>query len=113
MRPLPESLLDPQNRPRVVDACVTFIDREVAARSGLSGFAIRTGYAAVKAIKPGMVRDAMDSLLPDFAAALEPIRAEKPDAFEAHLRANAPRVADALLAVTDRRSEKAKSGVIR
>jgi hypothetical protein len=97
-----------------VEAFATLIDREVAGRGGLSGLAIRAGYAVVKALKPTMIRDAVDALLPDFAAALEPIRAEAPGpAFEGKLRADPDRAATALLGVTDRRMETAKTAVIR
>lgn len=105
-RTLPEALTDPAARPRVVEACAALVDAEVAARRGLTGIPIRTGYAAVKAMKPTMVRDALDALLPDMAAALEPFRVEsaaRGEAFEQGLVARQDRVAEALLAVTDRR----------
>jgi len=108
------ALTDPAVRPRVVDACCALVDAEVAARSGLSGFAVRAGYRAVTAIRPTMIRETVDSLLPDFAAALEPLHAEAPgSAFEPHLCANADRAALALLGVTDRRAEKSKSGAVK
>jgi hypothetical protein len=114
VRTLPESLTDPSIRPRAVDAFTTLIDREVAGRGGLSGMAIRAGYAVVKALKPTMMRDAVDALLPDFAAALEPFRAEAPGpAFERKLCADPDRAASALLSVTDRRMETAKTAVIK
>jgi hypothetical protein len=108
------ALTDPAVRPRVVEACCVLVDAEVAARSGLSGMAVRAGYRAVKAVRPGMVREAVDHLLPDFAAALEPLHAEAPgSAFESHMRSNPERAADALLAVTDRRIQSAKSTALR
>src|SRR5579864_340931 len=113
MGPLAAALTDPAVRPRVVEACCALVEAEVAARSGLSGFAVRAGYRAVKAIRPTMIRETVDSLLPDFAAALEPLHAEAPgSAFEPHLCANADRAALALLGVTDRRAEKSKSGAV-
>ncbi len=114
MGALEAALTDPGVRPRVVEACCVLVDAEVAARSGLTGMAVRAGYRAVKAIRPTMVRDAVDHLLPDFAAALEPLHAEAPgSAFEPHLRSNADRVVEALLGVTDHRIHQAKSGAIR
>ena len=111
---LEAALTDPAVRPRVVEACCVLVDAEVAARSGLTGMAVRAGYRAVKAVRPSMVRDAVDHLLPDFAAALEPLHAEAPGtAFEPHLRANADRVAEALLGVTDRRIQQTKSAALR
>ena len=114
MGPLGVALTDPAVRPRVVDACCALVDAEVAARSGITGMAVRAGYRAVTSIRPSMVRDAVDHLLPDFAAALEPLHAEAPgSAFEAHLRSNGGRAAEALLRVTDARIEHAKSAIIR
>jgi hypothetical protein len=108
------ALTDPAVRPRVVEACCSLVDAEVTARGGVTGMAVRAGYRAVSAIRPSMVRDAVDHLLPDFAAALEPLHAEAPgSAFEAHLRSNAALAAEALLGVTDGRIEHAKSAIVR
>lgn len=106
------ALTDPAVRPRVVDACCSLVDAEVAARSGVTGLAVRAGYRAVSSIRPRMMRDAVDHLLPDFAAALEPLHAEAPgSAFEPHLRSNGGRAAEALLDVMDGRVEHAKSAI--
>ena len=60
---LKEILLDSSRRSTVVADLQTLIDEEVAAKSGVSGTVIKTGYAAVKKIKPGIIGAAVDSLL--------------------------------------------------
>jgi hypothetical protein len=114
---LKASLLDSDRRPAVVTDLQTFVDQEVAAKSGLSGGIIKTGYAAVKKVKPGIIGSAIDSLLDEFVAALEPhwsaYRAQPaPGGFGAYLSAHSDQVADALLAVTDRRAERSSRASI-
>ncbi|EID54276.1 hypothetical protein AB8O38_06645 [Saccharomonospora xinjiangensis] len=106
---LKEILLDSSRRPTVVADLQTLIDEEVAAKSGVSGTVIKTGYAAVKKIKPGIIGAAVESLLDEFVAALEPIyadfRASGASDFGSYLPTR-PDAADALLSVTDARAER-------
>ncbi len=116
MPKLSEVLTDPAKKSAVVADCCTLIDEEVHDKSGLSGFAVKAGYAAVKGIKPGFIRDAVTNLLPDFAAALDPLYEEaiaKGKPVAAHLLAESPRAADALLAITDARAKKSDKGIVR
>ncbi|APR83942.1 Hypothetical protein A7982_09291 [Minicystis rosea] len=99
----------------IIKDCCTMIDEEVADKGGLSGLAVKAGYAAVKGIKPGFITEVVEKLLPEFAQAIDPIWDEglkKGDAV-AHFTSNKSRVADALLAVTDAKSKNAKSSVVR
>jgi len=101
MSSLPEVLNDAAKKPAVIADCLTLIDAEVSDKGGFSGLAIKAGYAAVKGVKPGFIRDAVESLLPDFSKALDPIFQEaktKCVAVSTHFTSNASRVADALLA---------------
>jgi hypothetical protein len=116
MASLTETLTSEIKKSAVVDDCCALIDAEVADKGGISGLAIKAGYSAVKGIKPGFIRHVVIDLLPEFAAALEPLYQEaraggKPVA--AHFTANAPRAADALLAITDAKVRHAQSGLIK
>jgi hypothetical protein len=116
MASLSEAFTQEAKKSEVVDACCDIIEQEVGDKSGLSGFAIKAGYGAVKNVKPGFVRKVVSDLLPEFAVALEPIYQEaktqsKPIA--AHLAANSGRVADALLTITDAKAAKSTSGVVK
>jgi hypothetical protein len=106
---------DPTKKPAIVADCCTLIDEEVAARGGLSGLAVKAGYAAVKGIKPGFVKEVVEKLLPEFATQLDPLwdEGKKTGNAAGFLQANKSRVADALLSVTDERSKHAKSSVVR
>lgn len=116
MATLTEILTEESKKSAVVDDCCKLIDEEVADKSGLSGLALKAGYGAVKGIKPGFIRHVVSDLLPEFAKALEPfhneaVAASKP--VSAHFVANASRVADALLGITDAKAKHAKSGVVK
>ena len=116
MPSLPETLTSPAKKTQVVDDCCTVIDSEVSDKGGLSGIAIKAGYAAVKGIKPGFVRSVVHDLLPEFAVALDPLFQEaktKAVPVSSHFSSNAPRVADALLAITDAKAQRSKSGVVK
>jgi len=110
-------LLDADRRPAVVTDLQDFVDKEVAGKGGLSGGLIKTGYAAVKKVKPGIIGSAVDSLLDEFVDALEPhwtaYQAQPaPGGFGAYLAAHSAEVSQALLAVTDRRAERSSRASI-
>lgn len=105
----------PHRQTVVEDACEV-LDLEVKDKGGLSGVAIKAAYGVVKGIKPGFVRDVIDNLLNDFLDALDPIYQEAKTsgaAPGAHLEANAGRAAEALLAITDGRAQRAERAVIK
>ena len=109
------ALKDETKQGAIVQDAVKLVDEEVASKSGLSGFAVKKGYDAVKSIKPGFVEEVVKKLLPEFAAKLEPIWEEgkKDGAPAPFFERNKARVADALLSVTDARIDSAKSGLVR
>lgn len=100
-------------RPSVVADCVALVDSEVAAKGGFGGIAIKGAYAVVKAVKPGIISAAVDHMLDEFVARLEPFYIEAPAEFAAHLEKNKSRVADALLGVTDARASRAANATIK
>jgi uncharacterized protein DUF6918 len=114
---LVDKLTAPEVRAAVVTACVSLVDREVASKGGLSGMAVKAGYAVIKAVKPGFVPQVIETLLPEFAAAMEPIYTREgaagADAFTRYLEGHRDEVADALLTVTDARAQRAKNPTIK
>jgi hypothetical protein len=116
MPTLPEQIADADKRRKVIDDACHVLDEEVGSKGGITGLAIKGAYKVVQGVKPGFVREAVDGLLDDFMQALDPIYQE---AFEkkrpvgAYINENAGRVADALLAVTDRKAERAQRAVIK
>jgi hypothetical protein len=109
-------ILTGEKKQQVVADCCTLIDAEVKDKGGISGLAIKAGYAAVKGVKPGFVQTVVTDLLPEFAKALEPVWADaKKDSkpIAPFFAANTSRVADALLSITDEKAQRAKSAVVK
>jgi hypothetical protein len=119
---LSDQLLRPEVEPRVIDGCCELVEREVNGKRGLSGVAVKAGFAVVARVKPGFIREVVTTLLPDFVAALEPFyeqsASEAGDApvaeiFTRKVTSDRTRAAEALLAVTDRRIGGARPAVRR
>ncbi|HTQ05081.1 MAG TPA: hypothetical protein VMI54_14555 [Polyangiaceae bacterium] len=116
MASLSEQLGGGEMRPKVIEDACKVLDQEVADKGGLTGIAIKGAYKVLQGVKPGFVREVVDHLLDDFLKALDPVyqeAAEKKRPAGQYLRENSSRVADALLAVTDRRAVDAKRQMIR
>ena len=116
MSTLTERLGTGEKRQQVIDDACKVLDEEVADKSGLGGLAVKAAYAVVKGIKPGFIRQAVDHLLDEFLDTLSPFAEE---ALEKKVNPgslmleNRAKMANALLAVTDRRVQKAESNVVR
>jgi hypothetical protein len=116
MARLTDVLTGDDKKSRVVQDCLAIIDLEVADKSGIGGMAIKAGYRAVKGIKPGFLEKVVNDLLPEFADAMDPIYREAVDAKQpvrSYFVDHKTRVADSLLAITDGRAQRTKSGVIK
>lgn len=115
---LKDIVLAPEVRPRVVTDAVSLVESEVSAKGGVSGMAIKAGFAAVNKLKPTLVRDAVDNLLDRFVTQLEPFftawdQNGRSGSFETHLSGQKKKVANALLAVTDARAEQVQTGAVK
>jgi hypothetical protein len=113
---LSDVITSEDKRAAVVSDCLELLDREVDDKGGLSGLAIKAGYKAVQGVRPGFVKAVLNDLLPQFAKAVDPIHDEAKAAGKPvadHFIAQKARVADALLAITDRRAEKTKFALMR
>lgn len=105
-----------------MESCVRLVEDEVARKSGLSGAALRAGYAAFKRVRPGIVRDGVERLLPELAVVVDRHWGEGAATgdVDRHFRAHPARIAGDLLGVTDaiaarssHRSLKALYGSLR
>ncbi|WP_370945873.1 hypothetical protein AB5J62_43390 [Amycolatopsis sp. cg5] len=114
---LKEILLDSARRPQVVTDFETLIDQEVSDKGGVSGAVVKTGFAAIKKVKPGIIPSAVDSLLDDFSQSLEPFyaafKAQGGGDFGAYLATRSDEASDALLTVTDARAERSSRDSIK
>lgn len=105
---LSEVIGEPDRLQRVVSDAKQVLDAEVAGKSGLTGLAVKGAFGVVKAVKPGIIGEVIEGLLPDFARVLDPIIADKPDgeSLESFLCSKPTEVVSALLSITDDRANK-------
>jgi hypothetical protein len=113
---LDQTLLSPENQPNVVADCLKLIEQEVAAKSGVSGAAVKLAYKTAKAFAKGYLQSTVESLLPDLVAALEPywadFTASGASGFGDYLAKRSGEVSEALLAVSDARAKTSERPVI-
>ena len=109
MAALEEILLTPENKPHVIDDCLTRIDQEVKSKSGISGTAVKLAYKTANAFASGYLRGMVELLAPDMIIELEPFWADFAASgagdFGDYLVKHGDEVSEALLSVTDRRAE--------
>jgi len=113
---LSEVLLEEAKRTEIVEDVSRLVDDEVSKQKGLGGVAVRTGYKLVQGVKPGFVRNVVQNLLPEFAAALEryaekAARENRP--VSEYFQDHSTEIAEALLAVTDGRASGSKHGSVK
>lgn len=104
---LSEVIEKPERMAAVVKDATALLDLEVADKTGLTGLAVKGAFGVVKAVKPGIIPEVIEGLLPDFARVLDPIIAERPEgvSLAGYLRENESQVVRALLSITDDRAE--------
>jgi fructosamine-3-kinase len=113
---LNDVLSDEAKRASIIEDICGLVDDEVGKQRGISGLAVKAGYKLVQGVKPGFVRKVVQSLLPEFAAALEPIREQavsQGQAVGSYFSAHTQEVAEALLAVTDGRAQSSDHGSVK
>lgn len=102
---LSKKLLAQPVRKAVTADLVQVVDQEVADKKGISGTAVKAGYAAGKKVMPNLAERAVTRMLPDFARAADPFwddfQASGGSDFGLYLADRGPAAAEALLAVTD------------
>jgi len=106
MSTLVEQIGQPPNRQHVIEDCVGLIDAQVKQK----GFAIKTAYATIKALKKRFIPEVVDALLDDWLGKLQPHydkwATAKTSSLSDFLVSRSDDVAEDLLSVTDARAEK-------
>ena len=113
---LNDVLEDDAQRSAIINDVVQLIEGEVGKQKGISGIAVKAGYKLVQGVKPGFVRRVVESLLPEFAAALEPARESaiaSGQSVSSYFQAHSNDIAKALLAVTDGRAQRSDHGSVK
>jgi hypothetical protein len=102
---LQDILLAPDTQPHVVDDCQKLIEEELAAKSGVSGTAVKIAYKTAHSFAPGYLRHKVEQLVPEMVIQLEPFWADfcasGSSGFGDYLVKRGDEVSEALLAVTD------------
>ncbi len=113
---LEQMLLAPDVQPRVVADCMALVEQELAAKSGVSGAAVKVAYKAVTTFAPGYYKETIESMLPDMAVKLEPYWADFQSsggaAFGDYLAKRGDEVGEVMLTVTDNMASISKRPVI-
>src|SRR5690242_9944243 len=108
MPTLQDILLTPENKPHVIDDCLTLIDEEVKGKSGISGTAVKLAYKTANAFASGYLRGMVELLAPDMIIELEPFWADftASDAgdFDDYLVMYGDGISDAYVSVSVRRA---------
>ncbi|MGD0705801.1 MAG: hypothetical protein ABSA02_38710 [Trebonia sp.] len=119
MATLQEMLLAPGIQPRVVADCEELVTNEVAEMSGVTGAAVKLAYHTVRKVDANHIHAMIETILPNAADALQPywegFTAEfTPSSgdFGGYLTARDEEVAEALLAITDRRRDNSNRPAI-
>lgn len=116
MGTLREKLANSEGRAKVIEDGIKMIDAEVSDKGGLGGLAIKGAYAMVKGIAPGIMPKLLNGMLDDFLDALSPYyddAKQKGADFKQSVLQKPSDVANALLAVTDKRAEKSAAGPLK
>jgi len=112
MATLQEMLLAPDIRSKVVADCEELVTSQVADMSGVTGAAVKLAYNTVRRVDANHIHAMIETILPNVADALQPYWGQfsaqyTPSSgdFGAFLAARDEDVAEALLAITDRRRD--------
>lgn len=111
---LRDQVQDEETQASIAADCAQLMDKQVAAKKGMSGLAIKTAYKALKGIGPGYIPRALKSLVPQALDALDPMWAAGLQSGDpvGHLSQNSAETADVLLGVTDHKLSVAKNKIV-
>lgn len=105
---LQDILLEADTQPKVIADCLTLLDEEIAAKSGIGGTAVKLAYRTASAFSPDHIRRVLEVLVPKMADQLQPYWADFNSAdgtdFGGYLAQRGDEVAEAMLSITDERA---------
>jgi len=73
---LQEILLAPETKPHVTADCMTLIQQEVSAKSGVSGATVKLAYKTANTFASGYLQAMVEKLIPEMADKLQPYWAD-------------------------------------
>lgn len=117
MSTLAKILLAPHQKEALTADCVRIVERHLNSLRSLRGLALKAGLAVFKAAKPDLIPRAINRLLPDFIAALEPLYARFGQSsdrdFSLFLRKNADETVEAIMGKIDARAAQSANETAR
>lgn len=117
MPTLSEILLDPAHKDAIIADCAARVEAQAAGAGGIKGMSLRAVLAAIKKARPDAVPRAVARLLPEFAAALDPLYARFGASgerdFSRYLRQHSAEAREALMAITDARADASSHAAFR
>lgn len=116
MASLIELAKDADKRRAIVDDAVRLLDAEVGDKRGFSGKAVKLAFRAVKGVSPGMIPMSIDALLDDFCVQVQPFweaSQASGSGTRAYFQSHADAIANALLKITDDRSQRSTQRVLK
>ena len=115
MGSLVEAVKDQNKRPLILQECTEMIEGEVSDKRGMSGMLVKGAFKAIKKFKPTIIPSALDDLIDEFADKVDPFwqecqqAGEAPESFFVRRKVD---VANALLQITDAKSERSPNKVL-
>lgn len=115
MEHLTDILLRDGVREQLVTELTDVVEQEVAARSGVAGMVVRSGYRLITSIRSDVVRRAFEDMLDAFVAELDTLFVEHggPAGFAEFMVSQRDRVARQMLKVADARRATVRSAPLR
>jgi hypothetical protein len=106
MSGLTDLLTDPARLRSMAGEVAELVEGEVARTGGLSGIALKAAFGVVKAVKPGVIAESAEGLLPAFTRALDPLLAKRPEAtpWPTFFAERSGEFVTVLLSITDERA---------
>jgi len=115
MGSLVQAAKDAQKRPLILQDCVTLINQQVKSKRGMTGIAVKAGFKVIKSFKPGIIPKALDDMLDEFSAKIDPFwescQSQGADPVQ-FFKANSSGLANALLSITDERADNSPNPVL-
>lgn len=105
---------DEETQASIAADCAKLMDEHVAAKTGISGLALKAAYRALKGIGPGYIPRALKNLVPQALDALDPMWTDGLQAGDPveYLSQNSAETANVLLGVTDKKLGQAQNKIV-
>jgi hypothetical protein len=113
---LHEVLLTEQNWTPLVADCQGLVEQQLSSHTGISATGIKVAYKAMTSFAPGYYQSAIEAMLPEMTAQLEPFWADFTgsggSSFGDYLAKRGNEVSEALLSVTDTMAATSSKAVL-